>query len=186
MNIKIGEVVIENVNITDSGDLLGMNFMTTMRLAELEELFTPGSYPEFRVVDSNGEVVSVYKNRKQITLRVDNRDEANEVNLALQVTPAKIEEVELLTNQVNEQNAAIEAQSVANEQQAVQIAEQAAVIEAQADEIETLKSTLSDTQADLGNTKTELANTQTELVEAQEANNMLMECVLEMSEVVYA
>ena len=158
MNIKIGEVVIENVNITDNGDLLGMNFMTTMRLGELEELFTPGSYPEFRIVNSNGEVVSVYKNRKQITLRVDNHDEANEVNLALQVTPAKIEEVELLTNQVNEQNATIEAQ---------------------ANEIGILKSTLSDTQTNLENTKTEL-------VETQETNNMLMECVLEMSEVVYA
>lgn len=185
-NIKINETIVSNVGITDSGDLLGLNFMTNMTLAELEALFTPATSPEFRVVEINDiggveteTVTAVYKNRKLITLSVRAGDEYNTVDLALQVTPAEIEEVEVLTNKVNEQAAQIEVQTAANDEQAAQIAEQAGVIEAQAAEIETLKGSLTETQAALGATQEELAL-------AQETNNMLMECVLEMSEVVYA
>ena len=199
-NIKINETIVSNVNLTDSGDLLGLNFVTNMTLAELETLFTPATSPEFRIVDDAENVVALYKNRKLITLRVDAGEAGNVVNLALQVTPAEIEEVELLTNQVNEQATVIseqaeqiEAQAAANDEQAAQIAEQASVIEAQATEIETLKTDLSTTQGELTETKTTLTETQTalgttqeELAAAQETNNMLMECVLEMSEVVYA
>ena len=107
MNIKIGETVIENVEITDSADLLGIKFLTTMRLSELETLFSPGSSPEFRIINQQGEVVGVYKNRKQISLNIANLGEVNEVNISLQVTPAKIEEVETLTTELSENTMAI-------------------------------------------------------------------------------
>lgn len=107
MNIKIGEIIIENVEITDSADLLGIKFLTTMRLSELETLFSPGSSPEFRIINQQGEIVGVYKNRKQISLNITNLGEVNEVNIALQVTPAKIEEVETLTTELSENTMAI-------------------------------------------------------------------------------
>ena len=164
-HIKIGETIIRNVSLTDSGDLLGMKFMTSMTLSQLEDLFTPVTSPEFRIVNDNGDVIGVYKNRKFIGVNVDISEHGNVVNLALQVTPAKIEEVELLTNQVNAQ---------------------AAKIEVQAREIEILKNALDETNAILSATQEELATTQTTLAEAQDTNTMLMDCVLEMSEVVYA
>lgn len=193
MNIKINETIISNVNITDSGDLLGLNFVTNMTLATLETMFTPATSPEFRIVDDAENVVAVYRNRKLITLRVDAGDSGNVVNLALQVTPSEIEEVEILTAQVEEQAAA-------NAEQAAQIAEQASVIEAQeakiteqATEIENLKTSLSDAETKIAESETALAETQatltetqTALTETQATNDMLMECVLEMSEVVYA
>lgn len=107
MIIKIGETVIENVEITDSADLLGIKFHTTMRLSELETLFAPGSSPEFRIINQQGEIVGVYKNRRQISLNIANLGEVNEVNIALQVTPAKIEEVETLTTELSENTMAI-------------------------------------------------------------------------------
>ena len=107
MNIKIGETIIENVEITDSADLLGIKFLTTMRLSELETLFAPGSSPEFRVISQQGEIIGVYKNRKQISLNIINLGEVNEVNIALQVTPAEIEEVEALTTELSENTIAI-------------------------------------------------------------------------------
>lgn len=185
-NIKVHETMLSNVNMTDSGDLLGLNFTTNMTLAMLETMFTPATSPEIRIVNDEGNVVSLYKNRKLITLTVRAGEVDNIVDLALQVTPAKIEEVEILNNKVYEQAAIIatqaaqiEAQAMANEEQFVQIAEQANVIDAQATEIETLKGSLTETQTALGATQEELAM-------AQETNVMLMECVLEMSEVVYA
>ena len=200
MNIKIGEVVLSNVNITDSGDLLGLNFVSPMNLAQLDELFSPATYPEFRIVNDEGEAISVYRNRKVITLRVDACDEGNVVNVAMQVTPSEIEEVELLTNQVNDQNEAIVAQQTKIDEQDSVIAAQAETISAQSEqiaeqeaEIEDLKSSVVETQTNLTATQEELTTTkaalgeaQTALAEAQETNNMLMECVLEMSEVVYA
>ena len=107
MNIKIGETIIENVEITDSADLLGIKFLTTMRLSELETLFAPGSSPEFRIINQQGEIVGVYKNRKQISLNIANLGEVSEVNIALQVTPAKIEEVETITTELSENTIAI-------------------------------------------------------------------------------
>lgn len=107
MIIKIGETVIENVEITDSADLLGIKFLTTMRLSELETLFSPGSSPEFRVINQQGEIIGVYKNRRQISLNIANLGEVNEVNISLQVTPAKIEEVETLTTELSENTMAI-------------------------------------------------------------------------------
>ena len=192
-HIKIGETLIKNVSLTDSGDLLGMKFMTNMTLSQLENVFTPATYPEFRIVNDNGDVIGVYKNRKFVGINIDILEHGNVVNLALQVTPAKIEEVELLTNQVNAQAAKIEAQALVNAEHTAQIAEQTSVIEAQANEIaeqaheiEILKNSLNDTQAILSATQEELATTQTALTEAQATNDMLMECVLEISEVVYA
>ena len=185
-NIKVHETILFNVNMTDSGDLLGLNFTTDMTLAALETMFTPATSPEIRIVNDEGNVVSLYKNRKLITLTVRAGEVDNIVDLALQVTPAEIEEVEILTNKVNEhaavigeQSAQIEAQAMANEEQSVQMSEQANVIYAQTTEIETLKGSLTETQTALGTTQEELAM-------AQETNVMLMECVLEMSEVVYA
>ena len=192
-HIKIGETLIKNVSLTDSGDLLGMKFMTNMTLSQLENVFTPATYPEFRIVNDNGDVIGVYKNRKFVGINIDILEHGNVVNLALQVTPAKIEEVELLTNQVNAQAAKIEAQALVNAEHTAQIAEQTSVIEAQANEIaeqaheiEILKNSLNDTQAILSAPQEELATTQTALTEAQATNDMLMECVLEISEVVYA
>ena len=77
-NIKIGEMIIHNVGITDSGDLLGLNFVTDMNLAKLDELFSPATYPEFRIVDDNDNVMSIYRNRKVITLRIDAGESGNE------------------------------------------------------------------------------------------------------------
>ena len=185
-NIKINETIISNVNITDSGDLLGLNFITDMSLAQLDNLFAPATSPEFRIVDDAENVVAVYRNRKLITLRVDAGEADNVVNLALQVTPAEIEEVEILTTQVEDQAAKIEAQAALIDEQAATNAEQANVIEAQAAEIETLKTALNETQGELTETKTTLTETQEALAEAQATNEMLTECVLEMSEVVYA
>ena len=107
MNIKIGETIIKNVEITDSADLLGIKFCTTMRLSELETLFAPDSSPEFRIINQQGEIVGVYKNRRQISLNIANLGEVSEVNIALQVTPAKIEEVETLTTELSENTMAI-------------------------------------------------------------------------------
>lgn len=206
-NIKVYETMLSNVNITDSGDILGLNFTTNMNLATLETMFTPATSPEIRVVDGNGNVVTLYKNRKLITLTVRAGEVDNIVDIALQVTPAKIEEVEALTNQVNAQAVQIEVQTVTNNEQAAQITEQTNVID-------NLKRSLNDTQIALGSAQEELTTTkialaeaefkiietetaltatqsvlnqtQASLMEAQDTNMMLMECVLEMSEVVYA
>lgn len=172
MNIKINDTIIKNVSITDSGDLIGLGFVTELTLPELDNLFSPATSPEIRIVDAEGKTTDMYKNRNLIDLHVNYGETENQVKVALLVAPMNIPEVELLINQVNAQ--------------AEQIAEQANVIKAQANdiaeqanEIEILKTTLSATQE-------ELTTAQTALTETQAANDMLMECVLEMSEVVYA
>ena len=205
-NIKINDAVINNVDIVDSGDVLGLHFVSAMSFAELEALFTPATSPEFRIVNlietdvTEEVVVGVYKNRKLLSVKVTANDNDNTVEIVLQVTPAKIEEVEALTKQVNEQaaiiseqNAAIEAQAAANDEQSTQIAEQASVIEAQEakitaqeTEINNLKNALTDAEAKIIESEAALAETQANLAETQAANDMLMECVLEISEVVYA
>ena len=199
-NIKINDVVISNVNITDCGDLLGLNFTTEMSLAELETLFTPATSPEFRIIDDADKVVGIYKNRKFITMRIDANDNCNIINMSLQVTPAEMEEVEILTNKINEQAMQIATQNMTNEMQASQIAEQANTINVLQDSLNNTQVAFGEAQEALNTTKASLAAaelkiienetalnaTHNALVEAQELNSMLMECVLEMSEVVYA
>lgn len=178
-NIKINEIVISNVNLTDSGDVLGLQFYTDSTLAELDHLFTPGTSPEFRIVDDAENVIGVYKNRKLLSLRVDAGEEQNEVNLMMQVTPAEIEEVEVLTAKVAEQATVIAEQATKIGTQEEQIAELH-------NELNETKNVLVETQNELAATKATLVETQEALAEAQAANEMLTECVLEISEVVYA
>lgn len=199
INIKINNTIINNVDIVDSGDILGLRFVSAMSFAELETLFTPVISPEFRIVNfvetdvTEEIVIGVYKNRKLLSVKVTANDNDNTVEIVLQVTPAKIEEVETLTNQVNEQaviiseqNIAIEAQAAANDEQSAQIAEQASVIEAQEAKITAQETEINNLKNALIDAEAKIIESEAVLAETQAANDMLMECVLEISEVVYA
>ena len=164
VNIKIGETLIENVSLTDSGDLLGIEFATEMTLSTISALFDANAYPEVRVIE-DGNVTKIYKNRNIVSLGMSNGDGTRVVDLVLVVTPTEIKEVEILTAQVGEQATTIATQSE-------QIAEQAT-------EINNLKTALTEAAV-------KIAESEAALVETQATNDMLMECVLEMSSVVYA
>lgn len=164
VNIKIGETLIENVSLTDSGDLLGIKFVTEMALNSIANLFDANTSPEVRVIE-NEQVTKIYKNRNIVSLSMSNGDDNRTVDVVLVVTPTELKEVEMLTTQVGEQATTIAAQSE-------QIAEQET-------EINNLKNALTEAEA-------KITESESMLAETQEINSMLMECVLEMSEVVYA
>ena len=71
MNIKINDTIIKNVSITDSGDLIGLGFVTELTLPELDNLFSPAISPEIRIVDAEGKTTDMYKNRNLIDLHVN-------------------------------------------------------------------------------------------------------------------
>ena len=193
MNIKINDTIIENVGITDSGDLIGLSFTTKMALSELDALFSPVTSPEIRIVDAEGKTTDMYKNRNVIDLHVSYGETENHVRAALLVTPVKIPEVEVLINQVNTQAEMIEEQKAMNAaqeemikgqidtvaKQDTVIKEQEAKIATQETEIDNLKNALTEANAKIEQSEAALAETNA-------MNNTLMECVLEISEVVYA
>lgn len=113
-NIKINGTVIENVSLTVSPNLLGMNFETNMSLDELAALFDAETAPEIRVLDAAGNTTAMYKNRKLTTLQLETISGTRRVSIALQVTPLEVSgegsaDVAALQAEVNELKAALAA-----------------------------------------------------------------------------
>lgn len=113
-NIKINGTVIENVSLTVSPNLLGMNFETDMSLEELAVLFDAETAPEIRVLDINGNTTAMYKNHKLTTLQLETLSGRRRVSVALQVTPLEVggegsADVAALQAEVNELKAALAA-----------------------------------------------------------------------------
>ncbi len=113
-NIKIGETMLENVSLTVSAGLLGMNFQTDKTLAELAVLFDAETAPEIRVLDMNGNVTAMYKNHKLTTLQLETLGGNRRVSAALQVTPvesggANAADIEAMKEQITALEAALNA-----------------------------------------------------------------------------
>lgn len=89
-NIKIGDTLIENVSLTVSPNLLGMNFTTDMSLEELAVLLDAETAPEIRVLDEAGNTTAMYKNHKLTTLQLELLSGSRRVSAALQVTPLEV------------------------------------------------------------------------------------------------
>ena len=112
-NIKIGDTMLENVSLTVSAGLLGLNFQTSMTLEELAVLFDAETAPEIRVLDMNGNTTAMYKNHKLTTLQLETLGGNRRVSAALQVTPMEIggdtPDIAALQAEVSELKAALAA-----------------------------------------------------------------------------
>lgn len=112
-NIKIGETMLENVSLTVSAGLLGMNFQTDKTLADLAALFDAEAAPEISVLDMSGNVTALYKNHKLTTLQLETLGGNRRVSAALQVTPLEIggdtADIAALQEEVNALKAALTA-----------------------------------------------------------------------------
>lgn len=201
MNIKVNDIIIPVIDIVDNKDTLGIMFNTKMTLSELDNLFTPASSPEIRIVDNNGEVTDIYKNRKLITLRTDVKNENElEVSLVLQVTPIQMEEIEALTLRLDRYEKADMERLNTLQKQETKLASQEEKITTQETEISNLRIAVTNTEnqvsqvdmdilditTKLNATQDNLDNTLLELSGVKEENEMLINCLLEMSEIVYA
>lgn len=201
MNIKVNDIIIPIIDIVDNKDTLGIMFITEMSLSELDNLFTPASTPEIRIVEDNGDVKDIYKNRKLITLRTDvKEDNKLEVSLVLQVTPVEMEEIEAFAIRLDRYEVTANQQSTTLHMQENRLASQEEKMTAQETEISNLRTAVTNTENQVSKVDMDILDITTKLNTAQdnldatllelsgvkEENEMLINCLLEMSEIVYA
>ena len=124
-NIKINDTILENVSIVDSGDILGLHFDTAMTLTQIDSTFNPEVCPEFYIIDDNGDTIGFYKNRKIVSVRVEN----NTADIALLVVKGEVDQVEELTARIEAQSELIEQQTKLISEQDEKIAELEARLE---------------------------------------------------------
>lgn len=172
-NIKINDTIINDANVTLSeNNLLGIKYHTTMSLLDLVKFFDANLAPEIVFLDKDNLPVSIYKNRKMTSLDVKDINNQRVATIGLQVSPIEFSEADILNEKINNQNVRITAQDDI-------IASQAARIEEQETEIINLKNSLSAAE-------TEIVESKDTIAEMQMNNDMLTECVLELSMLVYA
>lgn len=172
MNIKLNSVIIPNVDIVESGEMLGLSFSYDTTLTELENLFSPDNLNEFQIIDDDNNVLKIFKNQRLTALSYDIQDDQKYFKITLQVGSLKLTEIDELNNLINQQNIKIQAQ---NE-----------TILAQKEELAKLESSLLEANDKITQTTLYIAETQVSLQETKNENEMLMNCILELSEIVYA
>lgn len=156
--IRVNDTIIRNADVTSSSNMLGIKYVTDMALDQLVNMYDEETSHEVYFLNEDGTTQAIYKNHKLTSIRFDSINNVRAVTIVLQVENIELKEADQINEQLN--------------LQATKIATQEA-------EIESLKNALDEATVTLG-------KTQEYLEEAQAANNMLTECVLELSAVVYA
>ncbi len=78
--IKIGSTLLE-ASLTRSGDTLSISMVGGMTLDALAALLDPGSAPEIRVLDEDGETAAIYQNHAVTALTVETVGEARQADV---------------------------------------------------------------------------------------------------------
>ena len=129
--IKINSTIVENANITNSTGLLGINYATSMTLAELSSMYSAQNAPEVSFLNEDGTTSAIYTNHNLVSIAISTVGGSNIVDVVLKVSPVELDEATVL-----------------NEKIAVQT-----------QEIETLKAQLADAQARVATIETDVADT---------------------------
>lgn len=205
--IKINGVEITNASVTESDSQLGIRYASAMSFDDLADLFNEENAPEVAFINEDGTTGALYRNHKMTSLKVDVSGDERMVTVVLQVSAIEMKEAEIINEKLALQEKMITAQKEMINSQAKQIEEQGNLIQTQIEElnsanakineqidaIDELRNLLSLANSKIVEQSNELAETKRSLDEAREnltiaieSNEMLTQCVLEMSEVVYA
>lgn len=172
MNIKIKSIIIPNVNIVESGEMLGLSFNYDTTLTEIENLFSSENLNEFQIIDDDNNIIKIFKNQRLTSLSYDIQNDQKYFKITLQVGSLQLTEIDELNNLINQQNIKIQAQ---NE-----------IILAQKEELIELESSLFEVNNKINQAELCIIETQASLQETKNENEMLMDCILELSEIIYA
>lgn len=172
MNIKIKSIIIPNVNIVESGEMLGLSFNYDTTLTEIENLFSSENLNEFQIIDDDNNIIKIFKNQRLTSLSYDIQNDQKYFKITLQVGSLQLTEIDELNNLINQQNIKIQAQ---NE-----------IILAQKEELIELESSLFEVNNKINQAELCITETQASLQETKNENEMLMDCILELSEIIYA